>query len=219
MPSLRKLESARNNAAKSTGPVTPEGKSRSCMNGLKHGFAATRAVFSDEERPQFDALLNGYIETFQPANEPEHNLVDQMAVATWRLYRLYAAEAALFEPAAQVPAIDPSCRFIAAFKDLAGPSTMLYLMLRYEANARWQFDRALRNLNELRKLPEPPFTPPSKVNVYFCPNKPDCKDGSRLEICPKNTPEPTEPNPESEHSAELATRNQQLTTLRSNNVP
>ena len=134
------------------------------MNSLRHGFAASRIVLSDEERPHFNELHAHYIEKFQPADEVEANLVDQMVAAVWRQYRLWAGEASLFdlkilqqhlEASSQFPDIDSSGRFALAFKALADESNSLRLMQRYETNCRYQYERALRNLLELRKPSEP----------------------------------------------------------------
>src|SRR5436190_9378440 len=97
MSSLRKIESARTNGAKSRGPVTPEGKERSAMNGLRHGFAASKIVLATEDRPQFDAMREAFIEKHHPTDDVESSLVDEMAVANWRLQRIWAGEAAIFD--------------------------------------------------------------------------------------------------------------------------
>src|ERR1039457_6313677 len=97
MSTLRKIESARTNGARSHGPVTPEGKERSAMNGLRHGFAASKIVFATEDRPEFDAMREAFIEKHQPTDDVESSLVDEMAVANWRLHRIWAGEAAMFD--------------------------------------------------------------------------------------------------------------------------
>jgi hypothetical protein len=93
----KQLAANRRNAQKSTGPRTPEGKAVSRYNALKHGIFA-RAVIPPalapyESRADFDDLLAAFEAQFSPANRLEALLVQQIAVITWRLARLYRAEA------------------------------------------------------------------------------------------------------------------------------
>src|SRR5258708_757305 len=97
MSSLRKIDSCRKNGALSHGPVTPEGKDQFAMNGLRHGFAASRIVLATEERAQFDVLRESFIQIHDPGNDVETALVDQMVVAQWRLLRMWAGEAAILD--------------------------------------------------------------------------------------------------------------------------
>jgi hypothetical protein len=226
MSSLRKLESARNNGAKSRGPNTPEGKERSAMNSARHGFAASKIVLAAEDRPQFDAMRDAFIEKHQPADEVESSLVDEMVVANWRLYRIWAGEAAMFDRKMQalLPDPEPSTQhpergFGQAFEEFAADENALKLMMRYEANCRWQYDRALRNLLSLRKAaadqPQEPGVAKT-IKFFYCAHAGDglCDASNPHEKCPKRepcnadevppgaspfAPEPNEPNPTNEH--------------------
>jgi hypothetical protein len=93
----KQLAANRRNAQKSTGPRTPEGKAVSRYNALKHGIFAKAiippALEPYESRADFDDLLDALEAQFAPANRMEALLVQQIAVITWRLARLYRAEA------------------------------------------------------------------------------------------------------------------------------
>ena len=93
----KQLAANRRNALKSTGPRTPEGKAVSRYNALKHGIFAKAvippALEPYESRADFDDLLDAFTAQFAPANRLEALLVQQIAVITWRLARLYRAEA------------------------------------------------------------------------------------------------------------------------------
>ncbi len=92
-------------------------------------------------------------------------------------------------------------------------------MMRYEANCRWQYDRALRNLLSLRKAaadqPQEPGVAKT-IKFFYCAHAGDglCDASNPHEKCPKRepcnadevppgaspfTPEPNEPNPTNEH--------------------
>lgn len=93
----KQLAANRRNALRSTGPRTPKGKAVSRSNALTHGILA-RAVIPEvlepyESREAFDALFDALHGEFAPATSMEELLVEQIAVAYWRLGRLYRAEA------------------------------------------------------------------------------------------------------------------------------
>jgi hypothetical protein len=115
----------------------------------------------------------------------------------------------------------PEALFGLAFQNLAGNENALKLMMRYEANCRWQYDRALRNLLSLRKTAKdqaydgPIYGPGADVRFYLCGKEKggECTDGNIHELCPRTDPtaaipigekaprppQPTEPNPANEH--------------------
>ncbi len=64
--SQKRIDANRQNAKKSTGPRTPEGKSRSRFNRLQHGLAATVAVLPGEDAAVFQARVDAMVETFAP---------------------------------------------------------------------------------------------------------------------------------------------------------
>jgi hypothetical protein len=79
---------ARQNGAKSRGPKTPEGKSRSSRNAIKHGLTAEHwIVLYDEDVKAFEGLLRAWEARFEPADGIEEVLVRRLAEADWRLRR------------------------------------------------------------------------------------------------------------------------------------
>src|SRR5882757_2709135 len=65
------FEANRRNAAKSTGPKTPEGKAASSRNALKHGLTATEVLLPNENRDAYNALLQAWFDHDQPT-DPGH---------------------------------------------------------------------------------------------------------------------------------------------------
>ena len=95
--SLSKSEQARINGANSRGPKTAGGKARSSQNAITHGIFAKNVVLAGESKQDFDLFVQRYVARFQPADEPELNLVEQMVHCTWRKHRLLLIGKALFE--------------------------------------------------------------------------------------------------------------------------
>ncbi len=94
MTTDKQKQANQQNAQKSTGPRTDEGKQRSSQNALKHGLLAKRTVIPGEDPAEFDAHLTRFQDTFNPSNAYEAGLVRQMADADWRLLRINHLEAA-----------------------------------------------------------------------------------------------------------------------------
>lgn len=84
--SQRKIESNRQNALKSTGPKTPEGKRAVRYNALKHGLLAREVVIDSddgkENRGDFETLLSQLEEDLQPVGMLEQMLVEKIRRCT-----------------------------------------------------------------------------------------------------------------------------------------
>jgi hypothetical protein len=85
----KQLAANRANAAQSTGPRSPEGKSRSAQNSRKHGFtASTFAVVRLEELDEVARLRDDAIAVYQPVNSQELFAVERIALAQQALLRV-----------------------------------------------------------------------------------------------------------------------------------
>lgn len=81
----------------STGPRTQHGKERSKNNAIKHGIFCKAALLRGESQAEFNVLMSGLHEDFQPEGTFEEGLVEVLAFTRWRLRRLLIAEAAEIE--------------------------------------------------------------------------------------------------------------------------
>jgi hypothetical protein len=96
MTSARKAEANRQNAQKSTGPRTPEGKAAVSLNAMKHGLLSKEILLSGEDEEalrELDERLRGEL---QPDGVVEVLLVDRVTSLLWRLRRLGHVEAGIF---------------------------------------------------------------------------------------------------------------------------
>jgi hypothetical protein len=76
----------RANAKASTGPRTEEGKFTTSQNALQHGILARKVAFKDEnEKAEFQKLLQSSGNEFRPAGLEEAFLVEEIATIWWRL--------------------------------------------------------------------------------------------------------------------------------------
>lgn len=94
MATPAQIEANRNNARKSTGPRTPEGKSRTRFNRLEHGLRAEEVVLPGEDPAAFEAERRAWFDDWKPTSHTRAVLVERAAAASWRLRRCVRAEAA-----------------------------------------------------------------------------------------------------------------------------
>ncbi len=165
MGSSKQIEASRINGRRSKGPVTPEGKQNSSRNNTRHGLLAQTIVLEGESEERFNALLEDYMQTHQPQSASEAALVEQLAVAQWRLMRVWGAQKLALDRdiAIQDPDIGPaSVRAMFAMRGSIDNSTRPDILLRYEIAMDRQFKSALRLLEARSKNRKPaadPFFP------------------------------------------------------------
>src|ERR1700681_3575885 len=177
MPSELKSETARTNGTKSHGPKTPAGKEASSRNAIKHGFTARNTyILECESKEEFQAFHAEHIAIHLPVTAPEKELVEQMAIARWRIRRFVNAETVLIDcevvrnrAKVEKEFATTSCgvHVAMAIRSLADESRCLSLMSRYEARHQRTHDKAYAALRELQKPrasqpePEPPPAAPA----------------------------------------------------------
>ncbi len=91
-PTKTRAEINRENAQKSTGPKTEEGKAKSSQNRFKHGVYSKQVVAPGEDPAELDELRAKLRDEHQPANTTEEILVDELAQHYWRMRRIRCQE-------------------------------------------------------------------------------------------------------------------------------
>jgi hypothetical protein len=135
MISKRQLEANRRNALLSTGPRTAQGKAAVRLNAPRHGLRARSVLLPGENSSDLHQLCDDLESDWNPQNRTEQLLVEQMAMAQWKLARLEIGERSVF--AQQMPA-----------------ERQLALLDRFSAQrARLErsFSKAMRDLQHLQK--------------------------------------------------------------------
>ena len=159
------IEAARLNGAKSKGPATPEGKSISSQNAIRHGLLSKMAVIEGESETSFQDLAASLRQAFAPPDgldfdEHENILLDTMVLSAWRRLRAVTMESAALtlEMKSQQENYpdDPSTADNAtaafhAFTGLTANTPSFDLILRYETRHTRAYERAAKALRDHRR--------------------------------------------------------------------
>ena len=97
MATPKQTQANRQNAQKSTGPRSPEGKAASRFNALKSGIDAKSQVIPGEDSDQLETLVVEYRERFSTVTPERRLLVDTLVNCEWLLRRLSRGEAELWQ--------------------------------------------------------------------------------------------------------------------------
>ncbi len=150
------------NAQKSTGPKTEEGKAKSSMNRLSHGFCSSNFITPEEDGHEFIALLDDLTTEHQPMTPTERILVEKMAQSQWLTQRALNLQGEAF-----------------LAMSLDGQSgavpTNLGLLIRYHSAAERAFHRAHNELvraQKERKKSEIGFEPQKAPEPVDAPHDP-----------------------------------------------
>ena len=87
MSTEAQINANRQNAQKSTGPKTAEGKGAVAQNALKHGLFSAADVVFDESREDYDLLKEKMLAEMRPAGYMELMLAERIVSLSWRLRR------------------------------------------------------------------------------------------------------------------------------------
>src|SRR4051812_33709776 len=95
MRSELQRQASRINGSKSRGPKSPETKSVTRFNGLKHGLRAEQVVLPGEDPAAFEAEKQAWLDDWRPMSHTRAVLAERAAACSWKLRRATAAEATL----------------------------------------------------------------------------------------------------------------------------
>jgi hypothetical protein len=174
--SEKQLAANRANAAKSTGPTSPEGRAHSSRNAVKHGLASENyTVVRLEDIDEIARLRAGLIAAYQPVNSQELYALEQMAIRQQAMLRSARFESGLFSAClSEALGPDGSPRFplnedvtygieitqaqnrnyclADGFLRLARQGNGIQLFLRYQAQAERLYRRAVEEFERVKKL-------------------------------------------------------------------
>ncbi|MEN6608302.1 MAG: hypothetical protein ABFD60_13745 [Bryobacteraceae bacterium] len=200
MASIRQINANRDNARRSTGPVTEEGKARSARNSLRHGLQSRDAVMPGEDAAEFAELVDGYIDGMAPEGPLEEFCVRQMAVADWKLRRTLRLETGFLANAIEVTrededrwsgklGYDETTVMLGDMMSYKTPPARLAVLSRYEASVHRAWYRALAQFQRLRSMRPPQSDPPEAPGTGNSPDTELASFGKNavvrpLPVCP-----------------------------------
>jgi hypothetical protein len=163
MPSKNRIEAGRRNGALGRGKKSEESRQKCAMNSVRHGLTAKAVVLSNESKDDFESLRRTYYTRYQPADEVECDLVDDMVCARWRIRRAVSLERVTIDlrqdrmmdiaPEDREYKGEPPepLRIMLAFEKEFNDSGTLRLCARYETRLHRNFERADAGLRRLQK--------------------------------------------------------------------
>jgi len=217
----QQLAANRANAARSTGPRSPEGKVRSAQNARKHGFtASTFAVVRLEDIHEIAHLRDDAVAVYQPVNSQELFAVERIALAQQCMLRAARLESGVFTTCLNETLDERDRPLILmgpamceddieitkaqnrnyclgeGFQSIARKSNAISLFLRYQAQAERHYRRAIEDFDRLKALrPELPNEPISEAEPEQ--TTPTCTASETNPIPPENSVPAPPPDPQS----------------------
>jgi hypothetical protein len=87
MASPAQIEANRQNAQKSTGPKSPEGKAAVAQNAVRHGLTAAAPLIAGEDPAAYEQFRDQLHDELVPKGPMEIMLADRILELAWRLKR------------------------------------------------------------------------------------------------------------------------------------
>jgi hypothetical protein len=144
----------RANAARSTGPASPEGKRRSSLNALRHGLTGQTVVLPSDDLATYRQTCAQFHAELKPSGLLETRAVQTIADTHWRLDRIRAMENNLFALAVEQSgsfSSDPAIQTaLAQAQSLETNGDLLTKLSLYEQRLNRTLEKAKAELKQLQ---------------------------------------------------------------------
>jgi hypothetical protein len=156
MASQKQIDANRENARKSTGPRSENGKATTRLNAMRDGFTGQVTTLSDEDRPIFENFKSQFIADLAPKTTLELSLANSIAWDTWRLNHLRAVEANMYALGANSPERIVACddpqvhAAMSAAMTFSSEAPKFALMSIYEQRMNRSIHKNLATLRDLQ---------------------------------------------------------------------
>ncbi len=151
------LREAKTQRKLSTGPKTPEGKAKSCMNAVKAGLTGRTVLLPSDDAQAYEQHIRDWFDELRPVGPRECALAQSLADNSWRVLRLPALEMAIFALGRQQfsdqfekedPALRPGLIELHTYLTYEKQLKNLHLQ---EASLRRQHDKDTAELRQLQQ--------------------------------------------------------------------
>ena len=179
-PSAKQIAANQLNSQKSTGPKSVEGKAKSSMNAIRHGFYSRATLLPSEDPEAYEELKDQIWSDLQPQNGLEAIYVREIVDCTWRLQRLSLVEVSvLFCQSHSFSGKQNGLGF--AFLNDAQGSNAISKLSTCEASITRRLHRSMEQLRKLREKGwHQPFSSDSEPTSI--PVKPSQGSGSETNL-------------------------------------
>src|SRR5271168_626087 len=92
MSSAAQIEANRKNAQHSQGATTEEGRQKSSLNAIVHGFTGQKVFVTAEQKIAYEAHCAHYQKQYRPKTHEELDLIQQYADQQWTLHQISIQE-------------------------------------------------------------------------------------------------------------------------------
>ena len=146
----------RENAKKSTGPRTEEGKRRSSINACRHGLTGRVVVLPEEDLAAYQAFSKELFDSLAPETPVERQYAQTFVDTQWRLNRVRSIEDGMFglghfEGTANVPGDHPEILSALTASNVFRQHSQAFVNLGlYEQRLQRQLKESLRQLQEIQ---------------------------------------------------------------------
>jgi hypothetical protein len=147
LTTTRQIAANKRNAQKSTGPATEEGRRLSSKNALKHGLTAREVTIDEAEAKKFAAFRDDLVADLAPQGALEEQLVQEIAVHSWRMRRVYRLEVNESDDTNPLSSLaqEAVAHGLGIQRTLSFPT-----LIRYETSIARLRERALHDLERLQ---------------------------------------------------------------------
>ncbi len=162
MTTESQLQANRQNALKSTGPKSIEGKHIASHNSVKHGLLSKDLIIGEENAEELQQFSDAIYQALCPQGAMEDLMVEKIVNAAWRLRRLTKAEGEFLGDSGFSYS---SVNLSQAFRGLTGES--IQRLARYESSLERIFYKAIHELQRVQAMRcGQPVLPAIAINLH-----------------------------------------------------